>query len=234
MWKDIPGYEGLYKISSYGEVWSEHNNALLIPNESERGYLRVGLSKNGKTKHYFVHRLIALAFIPNPENKPFVCHKVALSLGGSNHLENLYWGTYQDNQEDKIRDGVWTKSMEKTRIKVKQYNLNGEYVKTFPSITEAAMEINGNAGGIVANCKGNRKTYKNYIWKYDDDKIPVEKAIQYNKIVLQINKNTKEIINEFDSIGKAAMEVNGDIGNISRVCNGKRKSAYGYIWKFKN
>lgn len=74
-WKDIKGYEGLYQISNKGRVRSTRNNIILKPIISDKGYYRVDLSKNGNKDRVRIHRLVAQAFIPNPNNYPVINHK---------------------------------------------------------------------------------------------------------------------------------------------------------------
>ena len=73
-WKDIKGYEGLYKVSSYGRIMTVRKNAILCPAKTISNGLTVSLSKNGKSKTKQISRLVANAFIPNPDNKPCVDH----------------------------------------------------------------------------------------------------------------------------------------------------------------
>ena len=100
IWKDIEGYEGLYQISTLGRVRSlrkfdELNNIFVMkPNASNR-YYKISLSKNGKTKYFFVHRLVAQAFIPNPDNLSLVNHKDCNKL--NNCVSNLEWCDYKYN-----------------------------------------------------------------------------------------------------------------------------------------
>ena len=94
--KDIKGYEGLYAVSSCGKVWSYTNNRFLIPRHQRRtGYDKVHLGKDGKIRDFLVHRLVAEAFIPNPENKPQVNHRDENKT--NNHVENLEWVTRREN-----------------------------------------------------------------------------------------------------------------------------------------
>ena len=94
--KDIKGYEGLYQVSSWGKVISVKTNKVLSPEINSKGYLRVDLyDSTGKKKHYKVHRLVAEAFIPNPENKPQINH-----IDGNtqnNSITNLEWCTSSEN-----------------------------------------------------------------------------------------------------------------------------------------
>ena len=95
IWKDIKGYEGLYKISSYGRVISVKKNIVLIPTKTISNGLCVSLSKNGKSEKKQISRLVAVAFIPNPENKPNVDHIDGVRF--HNFVENLRWCTQSEN-----------------------------------------------------------------------------------------------------------------------------------------
>lgn len=94
IWKDIEGYEG-YKVSSLGRVKSFRVVERVLSPWNMKGYSMVSLRKNNKTIHQLVHRLVAKAFILNPENKPFVNHK---DFGTSNNsIKNLEWATPAEN-----------------------------------------------------------------------------------------------------------------------------------------
>lgn len=112
-YKDIPGYEGLYQISNTGLVLSlpkgdgnGHKLRVLKPDLIVRNhttYHRVTLCKEGKTKRYQVHRLVAESFIPNPENKSIVNHKD--NNGQNNNKDNLEWSTFKENMEHSSSQG---------------------------------------------------------------------------------------------------------------------------------
>ena len=94
LFKGIKGYEN-YQITSWGRVYNKSRKRFLVPEEHYKGYLRVDLLKNGKRKHFKVHRLVADAFIPNPLNKPQVNH-----IDGNNQnnsVTNLEWVTNREN-----------------------------------------------------------------------------------------------------------------------------------------
>ena len=93
--KDIKGYEGLYAITPEGEVWSYRNERFLVPKANSKGYLRVKLFKDGQMKRYRVHRLVAEAYLPNPDNLPQVDH---INEDKTNNcVNNLQWITNRDN-----------------------------------------------------------------------------------------------------------------------------------------
>ena len=100
IWKDIEGYKGHYQISNYGNVRSLKKDAFLMKGAYLKGYKIISLWKNGTGKMFRVHRLVAAAFIPNPENKPCIDH-----IDGdraNNHADNLRWVTYLENNNNPI------------------------------------------------------------------------------------------------------------------------------------
>lgn len=131
-----------------------------------RGYLQVLLYEEGKPHPKKVHRLVAEAFIPNLDNKPQVNH-----INGDktdNRVKNLEWCTNSENQLHAYKNGL-----EKPRFqsKVKQYSLDGIFIKQFEYIKDAAKELNIDDSSISACCRKKRKTAGGYIWKYANDNI---------------------------------------------------------------
>ncbi len=116
IWKDIIGYEGLYQVSNTGIIRSmdrickyknsyrKRKSQIIKPcKKSKWGHSQVSLCKDGIITSLAPHRLVAIAFIPNPNNLPLVCHND--NDPTNNHITNLYWGTYDDNMKQMIRDG---------------------------------------------------------------------------------------------------------------------------------
>ena len=110
IWKDIEGFEGLYQVSSFGNIKSLPRKGtvcfpkILKPGRDSNGYLFVTLSRNNVRKHCSIHVLVAKAFIPNPENKPTVNHEDGDKT--RNVPENLTWATYKEQLEHSLRTGL--------------------------------------------------------------------------------------------------------------------------------
>ena len=165
IWKDIEGYGGLYQVSNLGRVKSLNYNRtkkekILKPRSNKDGYLNVNLYKEGRMKTCLVHRLVAKAFIPNPDNKSQVNHRDEDKT--NNCVDNLEWMTRREN----INYGTRNERSGKSQS-MPIYGIN---VKTnerieFPSTMEA--QRNGfNHGNIVDCLKGRRKSHKGYKWYY--------------------------------------------------------------------
>ena len=155
--KDIKGYEGLYAITSCGKVWSYRAQKFLKPQKGKDGYLYVNLYKDEKGKKYAVHRLVAEAYIPNPDNKPQVNHKDENKE--HNWIGNLCWATASENINYGTRNA---RVAEKNSISVYCEELN----KVFPSINEAARQLGIDNSNIIKCCKGKYKTCGGYTWRY--------------------------------------------------------------------
>lgn len=192
-WRDIVGYEGLYQVSNIGRIrglpittkfgarHKKHPYRFLTPVVSKRGYYVVGLSKNGITKTFTLHRLIAQAFIPNPENKPHIDHIDTNRL--NNNLSNLRWVTSKENSNNPLtleknrQSGrrLWADGIFDDRknihscIRVGQYTKSGELIKIWDSIIDAARILGIDSSSISAICLGtnpNRHTAGGYKWQH--------------------------------------------------------------------
>ena len=159
-WKDIKGYEGLYQINTSGEIKTLRSNKIMKYGYTTKGYKQVGLYKNKKCKHLYVHRLVAEAFIPNPNNYPIINHKDENKL--NNCVNNLEWCTNQYN--------LTYKNAQKNRKRsVIQYNTKGKFIKKWECIKEVEKKLNIANPNICKVCCGFRKTAGGYIWRYAND-----------------------------------------------------------------
>ncbi len=158
-WGTISGTDGIYCVSDFGKVRNNKTGRILIPQESHHGYLRVDISVNGKRKNFYVHRLVADAFLPNPNNFPQINHKDENKK--NNSVWNLEWctGTYNcsyGNRTMRIR--------EKIGNKVKKYTSQGKYICECSSINEAAKSVSGEWHGLRNAC-GTKREYHGFVWE---------------------------------------------------------------------
>ena len=184
IWRDIQGYEGLYQVSNLGRVKSlervcpkknggsyYHKEKILCQGTRSRkgkgslGYKQVDLSKDSKRRTMAVHRLVAMAFIPNPKNLPMINHKDENPR--NNEADNLEWCDGSYNQAygtlPERRKYMCTKP-------IVMCDRNGKELRTFLSVSEAARAMNCSNGlGNIVNCiKNKRRTAYGYIWKYKE------------------------------------------------------------------
>ena len=166
IWKDKKDYEGHYQVSNLGRVKSIKFGKEIILKQHiniKGGYYYVCLLKNGKHKNYYVHRLVAEAFLPNTDNLPQVNHKDENKL--NNSVDNLEWCTNEYNHNYGTINERISQSQSKP---VLQYDLNGNLIKEWKSINECGR--NGfNQGDICKCCNGKRKTAKGFIWVYKNE-----------------------------------------------------------------
>lgn len=159
IWKQIEGFEGLYEISNLGNV--KGKKKVLKKAMQSNGYEYVTLRKNGQQYHSLVHRLVALNFIENPNNYPEVNH--ISEDKHDNSVSNLEWCTHVYNHN--FGTGH-LRAAKKQGRKVKQLTLDGNVIKVFDSVREAARAMNRSHKDIYNVCNGKRKTSCGYLWKY--------------------------------------------------------------------
>lgn len=182
IWRDICGYSGLYQVSNLGNVRSlgvhfirsdgkpyTRDPRAINPISNNCGYLCVELHNRGLAKRFLVHRLVAQAFIPNPNNYPEINHIDENKT--NNAVDNLEWCTHQQNSCHGTR-AVRIKQTLKNRgrtVPVLMFSKQGELLRRFDGINEAASEMQISSGSIVECCKGTkyRKSAGGYVWKYD-------------------------------------------------------------------
>lgn len=167
IWKDVPEYVGLYKVSNYGNI--KRNDKIL--SSSGKRYNKVTLFKNRIRKSINVHRLVALAFIPNPDNKPCVDHIDGNSF--NNNVSNLRWVTPKENSNNPITlNNIKLNCTANQRYSYKspvakciiRISSKGD-IKEYGSIMDAKRD--GFCYNSILLClKGKMRKHKNYNWKY--------------------------------------------------------------------
>ena len=175
-WRDIPGYEGFYKVSNYGRVKrlprhvitdkrKTHNNIRVLK-KTTRGYYCVNLSKENKTRWVFVHRIVAQVFIENPNNFPIINHKdenpqnnCVVNLEWCSYKYNCNYGTARQRQKESRANNPNDKNVRKLVGKknskpINQFTPDGIYVATYPSLMAASEATGVNISNIIRHCKG--------------------------------------------------------------------------------
>lgn len=173
IWKDIEGYEGLYQVSNFGRVRRFYKNGkvrILKPLSNKKGYLRVNLRKDNLLKTLSIHRLVAQAFLPNPNNLSQVNHKDEDKT--NNNVSNLEWCDAKYNLNYGSRNekaSIKLKNHQKLSKVVIQIDKNTNVViNIFPSIREAERQTGFSNAHIQKCCKGKYKTTGGYKWEYKE------------------------------------------------------------------
>ena len=176
VWKDVVGYRGRYQVSNLGNVkslqrWDNLNGRIqkrekiLKTAIDYKGYIKVKLYSGVDKKTVSVHRLVAMAFIENSDNKKQVNH-----IDGdktNNRVDNLELCTNKENQHHARKNGLADNCRKKGK-KVLQFDLQGNFLNEWYNIETAGANLNINGRNICACCKGKVKTAGGYIWKYKE------------------------------------------------------------------
>lgn len=182
VWKQVKGFEGLFEVSNFGRVKRlpytligntkgfkksyvrYFKGGVLKGTVCKNGYCRVTLAKNGETHYCHVHRLVAEAFIPNPENLPFVNHIDEVRT--NNRVDNLEWCSCQYNNTYKDARKRFAEAYSRNHsYPIKMLTLSGKLVQTFPSIKEAAKAVGVTANTVYRAIVKERKTAAGHIWE---------------------------------------------------------------------
>lgn len=167
VWKDVKGYEGLYKVSNLGNiysVYSKRNKAICL---SKRGYLRVELWKNNKGTKYMVHRLVAEAFVENTFNKPQINHIDENKT--NNRADNLEWCTQIENHNHgTINQRISSSLMNHPKLSKQCFLVaeDGSIEKVFSSVCEASRQTGINVSSIRDVLHGRTKRAGGRIWRF--------------------------------------------------------------------
>ena len=258
IWKDIKGFEGRYQVSNLGRVrsldWPRHKGRILKQQITYWGYYRVNIVREcGGVKYIGVHRLVAIAFIPNPNNYPEVNHKdenklnnmVFINPDGSIDYEktNLEWCTTQYNLSYGTRNERFQKKANEPRMRsINQYDMDGNLINTFKSISEASR-MTGTPARLICNIckKRNAHSTRSFVFRYSDDKSPwidldADKCRgnkERMRAVLQYDLKGN-LIGTYESVNEASRKTGVSRRWIQGLCNQRKghKSAHGYIFRY--
>lgn len=218
IWKTIPETDGLYSVSNLGNVRrNEHyttvkpnvqkqnetvafyKERLVKPYKDSTGYFVVSLrNSNGETYRKKIHRLVAKAFVSNPNNLNVVNHKDENKT--NNSADNLEWCTAKQNANYGTRN---TRIQKATSTRIGQYTIDGKLIKIWNSMSEAAKSLGASTTSYIRRVCINqfgRKTYKGFIWKYVDDKVIGNKSQLVDVIKRTFSKQElQQIIDNYDA-----------------------------------
>lgn len=185
IFKDVKGYEGLYQVSNFGRVKSLERfkdnyskkqlvkECMLSLKDNNNGYLQTSLWLNNNQKIITVHRLVAIAFIPNPKNKRTINHKDGVKT--NNNVDNLEWNTYSENLKHAYKTKLRVSAMigkfgnKNPHHKViLQYTKDNKFIAEYGSGYEAMRKTGVNNKCISRVCKGERKQTGGFIWEFKD------------------------------------------------------------------
>lgn len=235
-WRDIPGYRYPYQVSSTGRVRGGKWHKQLKQKLGFYGnyYVVVLAGKDGKQHTVSVHRLVATAFIPNPDNLPIVNHKDEIKT--NNRADNLEWCTHQYNS---TYNGAHIKKAQKIKKKVFAYGEDGNLKAIFDSDKECCMALNRHTVRVCECLKGKRATCAGFVLSHTElSKEQVlsrfkrrDTFIRKRKVVYELDPSGK-IINTFNSIYECAKITGLDQASIKRVCEGVFKQIKGRSFVF--
>ena len=154
-WKDIYGYESIYKISNFGTIIRTSNNKCIKSFITEKGYVKIRLHKNGKCSKFLVHRLLMIAFVDKPINKHDVNHMNGIKT--DNRLDNLEWCTRQENIIHSFKNGLSIRSKNAGKKQIRVIDLSNSFV--YNSISELADKLNMSKSTLTRKIKNQKINY---------------------------------------------------------------------------
>jgi len=231
-WRDVVGYEGLYKVSDDGRVWSHKRNKVMR-GSCRRGYRRICLTNKRRKKSYFIHKLLLIAFVgPNPEGMQ-TCHNNGIR--DDNRLDNLRWDTPKNNEKDKLRHGTHQRGEKSANAKLTEND-----VRQITNLHQAGMShaaIARKVGDILPETIGLIIRGKNWSWL---TKIKYKKGKRYRNN--QGSHNGQSKLTEKDVLkilelycqGKTRQQIANIIGKvrpnaIAHILTGSRWQSFTHI-----
>lgn len=258
-WRDVVGFEGMFMVSNFGRVKSLDRYVTLNPKKSGSiqfrkgkiyspsfstdGYLQVTLANGNIKRTAKVHRLVAMAFIPNPDNLPQVNHIDENKT--NNRIDNLEWCTAKYNNNYGTRIERARESFHQEPIL--QFTKNGELIARYSSITDAAKAMGMDYSRIMWVCKGRFSCTSNgFVWRYENQDLAEKAKIALEEKKMRVYQTTTALrrvakydldgnfIKSYRSIKDACADNGLSRNKITHACRGEQKTAGGFIWKYIN
>lgn len=217
-----------YFITEDGKCYNQNTGKYLVGQKNYRnGYFSYNITMpDGSKKRLYAHRLVAMAFIPNPENKTQINH-----IDGdktNNSVDNLEWVTPRENQEHAV-------DRELRKFKhVFCFSKDKKLVAEYKNIREASKAVNVSAGLIEQEVNKEIKTLTgNFYWSYSKTLTKIKNYGNAGKAkeVYQYDSDGK-FINSYQSTGIAARSIGGNSSHIGECCRGKIKTYKGFVWRY--
>lgn len=237
MWKEIDGTDGSYLISDDGKVFSAKTNKILRSQVQNNGYCRIELTIDGIRRKEFIHRLVAEAFIPNPNNYPIINHKDENPK--NNHADNLEWCTYEYNvnygncPSKRVANHEYIAGWNHVQSKpVKQFDLDGNFLHEYGSCGMAATLTGLDARSINKCANGKLKQYAGFGWSYTDtytyDAHPHHTIRNGDIDCLDLQGKLVKTYHTQDEL-----RADGFVPqSVCRVCRGERKQYHGFTFAY--
>lgn len=248
IWKDVVGYEGIYKVSNLGHVLSLNYygrgySAQMKGTHHYSGYINVTLTKNGKSKIWLIHVLVAKAFIQNQDGKPFVNHIDGVK--SNNNVSNLEWVTAKENMAHAISTGLrdphnvprkYGKNHYSSKP-VLQYDRKGNFIKKWDCQSDASRAFGGKPGAVSVYVDKPNKLLYGYMWvSYNGEikkKIPASTSYLAERSVAQYDLSGN-LLSTWNSSKAAADALNLNAKRIRETCYERTKTHGGFVWRWES
>ena len=237
-WKPIKETNGEYLVSDTGLVFSAKSGKLIKQTLSSAGYYRVQIWKDGQGKRLAVHRLVAEAFVPNPNQYPIINHKDENKL--NNKATNLEWCTYQYNSnygnriERFLSNRQFGTGKDNAQSReVYQFSLDGQFIAEYESCHLAGIETGLNYKSIQKARSGKLKTFAGYVWLPTKEFVRPASRPSYRKAGSVIQYTLKgEFVRKYENPNETK-EFGFDPNGVRDVCRGKMKAHKGYVFAYE-
>ena len=229
----IEGEEWLYDeefnlhVSNKGRIKTPKGTIMKGYKVNTTGHYCIPSFRIGDKNRTYVHILVAKLFIPNPKNKPYVCHRDKVM--SNNEVSNLRWCTAKES--GKLHSATSTKPRISIGRPVRQYSLDGEFIKEFDSMNSAAKVVGTSRDSVFRVCSGITSSTSGYVFKFSNATDTIKRTKKKVVPIYLLLKGGKKRLYE-GGAPEAALELKLHTANIHKVCKGERKATGGYSFEY--